>query len=174
MLDRQAEFSSPQGPDYGRSRFYYSPNYFRTNLIIAAGLTLLVCFLTYLALAVLMVYRVNLYTALTGIIFFAFVSARSILAYLRRETVLAVLPSGLIDNRLGAEPILWPDIKQIFLKRSENEFHLAIYLWPRDRSGQLSLQASSGADYMIDLTPLDGDLEKILQSVSRYKQVTID
>ena len=103
------------------ARFRYHRESFRRILAIAIGLTLVFCGVVWLLLGIYGVRHMNWITAGTGVIFFAFISARMLAQYLRDETVLAVQPVGLYDARISSETIPWENIKELVLIRREQE-----------------------------------------------------
>ena len=151
-----------------KTQFRYSQTSFRKSVMAALGLTAIVTFLVWLFARLFGVWYYNGVTLFAGLIFFGFCSAAMVVRYLRRDVVLAVRPDGLYDARYSSEPVPWEAIKDIRLGRVENEFQLAVCLWPREYK--------AGADeqgFVIDLAPLDAGLEQVLDVVSGHKPVTV-
>ncbi|MCB1439257.1 MAG: hypothetical protein H6888_14400 [Nitratireductor sp.] len=148
------------------ARYRYSKDRFRRNLLIAAGLTALVCSMVWLLLGIAGSPRMNLYTSITGLVFFAFISARTVTQYLRGEVVLAATPSGFLDIRIRPETIPWDEIKELVVRRRENEILLDVVLWPRSGSAE-----EAGPRHAIGLNELDAPAKRIVDAVGRYKQI---
>lgn len=151
----------------GMNQFRYSKAGFRYNLIVATALTILVCGLVWLLLGIYGSNHMNLLTALTGVIFFAFISARMLARYWRNEVILAVRPTGLYDARIAAETIPWEEIKELVLKRREQEYQLEIILWPRRPGGRMR-------DHDIDLSVLEGGSQLVLEAISHYMPIRME
>jgi len=150
------------------ARFRYSRQGFQRNLAIALGLTGLVCGLVWLLLGINGSPRMTLYTVITGLVFFAFISARTLAQYFRDEVVLAVQPTGLYDGRISSQTIPWEAIKELVLTRAEQEYALSIVLWPQ--------HAITGGKtrHEIELTPLEGGAEPVLNAISQYRQIRLE
>jgi hypothetical protein len=134
---------------------------------VAIGLTILVCGLVWLLLGIYGSNHMNLLTALTGAIFFAFISARMLARYWRNEVILAVRPTGLYDARIATDTIPWEEIKELVLKRREQEYQLAIILWPHKPGGKVR-------DHDIDLSALEGGSQSILEAISQYMPIRME
>lgn len=167
----------PVGPNAGpivgeelqtghEARFRYHRESFRRSLIIAIGLTALVCGLVWLLLGIYGSRYMNLVTAIAGLVFFAFISARMIANYMRDEIVLAVQPTGLLDIRLSADPIPWEAIKELVLIRREQEFALRIVLWP--------VRGRDAREHEIDLSVLEGGARPVLDAIGAYMPVRLE
>ena len=147
-----------------QTRFHYAQSSFRTDILSAAGLTLIVSCLSYLFLRLGAVSNASWWTAATALVFFAFCSAAMIVRYLRGAVVLAVRPDGLYDARHSRQAWLWSDILELELRRTENEFQLVVTTW--GRAGKMRQKS-------LDLAPLDADVNTILQAISTYKPVEV-
>ena len=159
----------------GRAAQYrYSKDRFRINLAIAIGLTAMICALIWLLLGIYGSRYMNTWTIIAGLVFFAFISARMIAQYFRDEVVLAIQPTGLYDGRLNQEIIEWEKIKELVLSRREQEFTLAVYLWPKTADKSVDEDHNQEAHYMIDLAPLDAAPEKILETINQYKPIRLE
>ena len=121
--------------------------------------------------------RSNLaWSAVTGLVFFAFISFRMLRRYLSDETVLAVWPTGLYHAKWSPEPVPWDAIKEIALSQREFQFSLSVWLWPDRQAGTTGRlhDAGSAPTFTIELEPLDGDPAEIVRLVNQYKPVRID
>lgn len=152
--------------DPGTNQFRYHRESFQRTLAIAIGLTLAVCGLVWLLLGIYGVRQMNLLTLLTGLIFFAFVSARMLARYFRNEVILAVQPTGLFDARIGDDVLPWDAIRELVLLRREQEYSLQIVLW-----------GSKGAKpqtHEVNLTALEGGAQPVLEAISAYRPVRVE
>ena len=148
-------------------QFRYSKAGFRYNLIVAVALTALVCGLVWLLLGIYGSNHMNLLTALTGAVFFAFISARMLAQYWRNEVVLAVQPTGLYDGRISSETFAWDTIKELVLLRREQEYQLSVILWPEKPGGK-------PVTHEINLSVLEGGSQPILEAISQYRQIRLE
>lgn len=149
-----------------RTQFRYSRISFEKSVLAALGLTAIVSFLVWLFAQLFGARYYNSITAVSALIFFGFCSAAMIWRYVRNDVVLAVRPDGLFDARYSTEAVPWDEIKDIRLSRVENEFQLFVSLWPANQQAQ-------GREFLIDLAPLDGQLEQVLEGLSAHKTVSI-
>lgn len=90
--------------------------------------------------------------------------------FLRQEVVLAIRPDGLFDARFSSQAVPWDDIKDIRLGRAENDFELGVYLWP----DKMKPNGKGGAQFSIDLAPLDASVDVVLEAVSAHKQISME
>lgn len=155
-----------------RSQFRYARESFRRSVTTAVGLTMIVSFLIWLFLRLFGMTHAGFITAIAGAVFFSFCSIVMIWRYAANQVVLAVRPDGLLDRRHISEPIPWSNIKELRLLRSEDDFRVAISLWPDVRSG--AVPSDRTTDYVLDLSPLDADAGHIVESLQRYKPVALD
>lgn len=160
------------------TRYRYSRAGFRRNLAIALMLTAMICAMVWLLLGIFGSQHMNLLTALTGLLFFAFLSARTLARFIRNDIVLAVQPAGIYDPRISPEPIAWERIKELVLSRRENEFLLRAHLWP-DRpapggNGSAWHPPEGGREIAFDLADLDAEIGTILAAIGRYRHVRIE
>ncbi|MCP4183097.1 MAG: hypothetical protein GY761_07235 [Hyphomicrobiales bacterium] len=144
------------------NRFRYSRTKFWLAMIVALSLTAMVTGLTWMVFTRLGNPNTDLITAIAGLIFLAFFSLRMALQYFRDEVVLAVLPTGINDTRWGRGLVEWELIKEILLRQRESEFELIVHLWPN---------AGTGQALAIDLDALEGDVETITASITRYMPI---
>lgn len=151
----------------GASQFRYSRDGFRLNMIIALGLTALTCGLVWLLLGIYGSSHMNFYTALAGLAFFAFISARMLAQYFKNDIVLAVQPTGLYDSRISSQTIPWGNIKELLLLRREQSFSLKITLWPVDGK-------ASAKSHEIELSVLEGGSEQILEAINAYMPIRLE
>ena len=149
------------------AQFRYSREGFRLNLIIAIGLTLLVCSLVWLLLGIYGSNHMNLFTAFAGLAFFAFISARMLAQYFRNDVVLAVQPTGLYDSRISSETIPWSNIKELLLLRREQVYSLQVTLWP-------STEGAEARSHEIELSVLEGGSQRILEAINAYKPIRME
>lgn len=151
-----------------KSQFKYSKSGFRNNLIIALGLTALFCALVWMILGIYGSNYMNIFTALTGLMFFAFISARTIILYFKDEIVMAVQPNGVYDRRIGDELISWDEIKELVLIRKEQDYALKIVLWPTNNN------ADTQKTYLSNLSTLQGGSEPVLNAISQFKNIRME
>ncbi|MEE9314985.1 MAG: hypothetical protein V3V02_10070 [Rhizobiaceae bacterium] len=111
----------------------------------------------------------DIITLISGGLFFSFCSLAMIWRYLRKEVVVAVRPDGLFDARYSSQAVPWDEIKDVRLTRAENDFELGVYLWPDKVS-----VSKDGPEFLMDLAPLDGGVEQVLEALSAYKQITME
>ena len=150
----------------GTNQFRYHRESFQRTLAIAIGLTLAVCGLVWLLLGIYGVRQMNLLTLLTGLIFFAFISARMLARYFRNEVILAVQPTGLFDARIGDDVLPWDSIRELVLVRREQDYSLRIVLW-----------GSKGAKpqtHEVNLTALEGGAQPVLEAINAYRPVRVE
>jgi len=148
-------------------QFRYSRSGFRYNLTVALALTALFCGFVWLIIGVYGTIWHNAITAVTGLVFFAFISARMLGQYWRDEVVLAVQPTGLYDGRISSEAIAWDRIKELVLLRREQEYQLSIVLWPQKPGGKV-------VTHEINLTALEGGSQQILEAIDQYKSIRLE
>ncbi|MEZ5871553.1 MAG: hypothetical protein R3D32_06835 [Nitratireductor sp.] len=159
------------------AQYRYSDARLRQTLVVAAGLTFMVCFLTWMLLTASGEPRTLLWTLATGFVFFAFMSLATLIRWLRRETVLAILPTGLFDARWQPDPVTWERIREVVLRRMENEIRIDVYLWRGQEPGKVTELHAGGElipDHSIDATALEGDAGEIAQLISRYAVVRVE
>ena len=154
-------------------QYRYSSQAFSRSVITALGLTLIVTFLIWLFARLFGLRHANEITIISGLIFFGFCSATMVWRYLRREVVLALRPDGLFDARYSSQVVPWDDIKDVRLGRAENEFSIGVYLWPKTRVPVPSM-ADGQPTFTIDLSSLDAPVERILQQLAGYKQISLE
>ena len=147
------------------NRFRYSRTKFWLAMIVALSLTAMVTGLTWMIFTRLGNPNADLITAIAGLIFLAFFSLKMGLQYFRDEVVLAVLPTGISDARWGRGLIEWELIKEINLRQRESEFELIVHLWPN---------TGMGPALAIDLEALEGDVDAITSSITRYMPIHSD
>jgi len=158
------------------SQYRYSQSSFQVSIVTALGLTAIVCFLVWLFSRLAGSQNALLITFVSGSVFFSFCSAAMIWRYMRREVIVAARPDGLFDARFSSQAVPWDAIKDLRLQRVENAFSLAVHLWPDAWAGLTRLKRSghSSAVFMMDLEPLDADVETVLQSIAAYKPIAIE
>ncbi len=149
-----------------RTQFRYASDNFYRSIATAVGLTAIISFLVWLFSRLLGLANADLITAVSAAVFFAFCSAGMIYRYMRNEPVLAIRPDGLLDRRHRLEAVPWEEIKELRLRRAENDFGIAVYLWPRKQKSK-----SGNPAFVVDLQPLDADPGAVLLAMSRYRIV---
>jgi hypothetical protein len=153
------------------THFRYSVPKFRQTVVIAAALTALVSALAWMLLVAFSSRHPWLWTAFVAMIFFGFVSAPSIIRFLRNETVLAILPTGLYHARTSGDPISWESIREIVLRQAENEFQLDVYLWKPQGNPQ---RGPAEPEITIELAPLDAPPAAIVEAIGRHARVRLE
>ncbi len=148
-------------------QYRYSQNSFRNSVVTSIGLTLIVSFLVWLFARLLGVAHPNWITGISACVFFSFCSAMMIWRYLRQEVVFAIRPDGLFYARHSSQAVPWDNIKQLRLGRAENDFLIEVSLWPA-RQGETSKRNT----FMVDLSPLDASVERVIEALSAYKPIT--
>ncbi len=149
-------------------QFRYSRPKFRTTLVVAAGLTVMVAGLAWMMLIAFGSSHPRLWTGFAALVFFGFVSAGMLARYLRDQPVLAIYPTGLFYARHSGEPVAWETIREIVLRQREVEYELDVYLW---KSQQMAARQSDRPDFTIDLAPLDGEPSEILDAISGHARL---
>ena len=147
-------------------QFRYHRESFQRTLAIAIGLTIAVCGLVWLLLGIYGVRQMNLLTVLTGLIFFAFVSARMLAQYFRNEVILAVQPTGLFDARIGNDVLPWEEIRELVLVRREQDYSLKIVLW--------GAKGAKPQTHEVSLTALEGGAQPVLEAINAYRPVRME
>ena len=159
------------------ARYRYSDARLQQTLIVAVGLTMMVCFLTWMFLAAAGQPQTLFWTGATGLVFFAFMSLATLIRWLRREIILAILPTGLFDARWQADPVNWERIREVVMRRKENDITLDIYLWRGQEPGkvtELHPGRDHGPDFTIDTSALEGDASEMAQTISRHAVVRVE
>jgi len=144
------------------TRFRYSRTKFWRALIVSTGLTAMVSGLTWIIFSRSGNPNAGEYTAIAGLVFLVFFSARMALLYFRDEVVLAIMLSGIDDARWEDGLVPWERIKAITLRQRESEFKLTVHLWPK-RGVPRSLS--------IDLDVLEGDVNTVLDAITAHMPV---
>ena len=149
-------------------QYRYSRPRFRQTIVTAAGLTVMVSGFAWLILSGTGVRQANWWTAATALVFFGFVSAGMLWRYLRDETVLAVLPTGLLDIRVAPEPVSWERIREVVIRQSETDFELDVHLWKRQ--GQDGA-AGHEPDFTVELASLDASPSEVVEAIGRHTMI---
>jgi hypothetical protein len=144
---------------------------FTVTLGVAGGLTAMVSGLTWLLLTVFASRHSVLYSAVTGLVFFAFVSARAIVSFVRDEPVVSVHPTGIHDARAGQQPFAWDAIRELRLRQVEGEYELDIYLWHGQRE---AARIGTRPDHTIETASLEGGAEELLRAIAPYRNVILE
>lgn len=164
----EAEFSSEAQPH----RFRYSKTKFQINLAISIALTAMICVLTWMVLGIWGSVNRDLITIVTGLVFFVFISAKSIRRFFQNEVILAIQPTGLVDKRWSEDLVTWDSIKEITLGQREEEVLLQIWLWPHGTSKVVSVKKETPPpDFNIDLDVLEGDANSIVNLIANYHSI---
>ena len=146
----------------------YSIPKFRETILIAVGLTAMVAGLSWMMLLAFGNPHARLWTALTALVFFGFISAPALLKYVRNETVLAILPTGLAYARYTDEPLPWESIRDVVVRQTENDYQLDVYLWKRQGA------AATAPDLTIELAPLDAGPAAIVEALGKHVRVRFE
>ena len=149
-------------------QFRYSQSSFNSSVLAALGLTAIVSFLIWLFAQLFALQHYNIITLVSALIFFGFCSAAMIWRYMHKSIVVAVRPDGLFDARWKRQAVPWDEIKDLRLHRRENEFQLAVHLWPRDKRDD-----DERMDFLIDLSPLDAPIDRVLEAFQPYKEINL-
>lgn len=150
--------------------FRYSRPRFRTSVLIAAVMTAAVCAGVWMLATVFGVRHAAYYAAIAATIFFAFISATMLVRYLRGEVVLAARPTGLYDGRWRSEAVPWDSIREVVVRRKEDEIELDVYLWQR-QAADGSVRAQARPDHTVELAPLEGDAARVVEAIARHVRV---
>ncbi len=148
------------------NQYRYSKKSFRTSVTTAVGLTLIISFLIWLFSRLMSFSHPYWITFVAGGIFFSFCSAAMIYRYMREEIIVAVRPDGFFDARHSSQAVPWEQIKEVRLERQENEFQLLLQLWPMGEAPPKLIS--------VDLAPLDGGVENILQAIAPHARISVD
>ena len=164
----ETEFSGKAEPH----RFRYSKTKFQINLAISVALTVMICVLTWMVLGIWGSVNRDLYTYVTGLVFFVFISAKSIRRFFQNETILAIQPTGLLDKRWSEDLVTWDSIKEITLGHREEDVLLQVWLWPHGSSKVVSVHKDTPPpDFKIDLDVLEGDANSIVNLIAKYHAI---
>lgn len=164
----ETEYSGEGTPHH----FRYSKTKFQINLAISVGLTTMICVLTWMVLGIWGSVNRDFITFITGLVFFVFISAKSIRRFFQNEIILAIQPTGLLDKRWSDELVTWDSIKEITLGQREEEVLLQVWLWPHGTSKVVSVKKEIlPEDFNIDLDVLDGDPNVIVNLIAQYHAI---
>lgn len=147
------------------SQYRYSKPAFHVTLAVAFGLTAMATGLAWMMLTAAGSPNANIWAAVVALLFFAFVSAQAIARFLRDEVVVAILPTGLMDARHGPDTVAWEDIREIVLRRAEDEFALDVHLWKRQGL------AGAAPDFTVELASLDAAPGEIVAAIGRHARI---
>jgi hypothetical protein len=150
--------------------FRYSRSRFRHALTVALALTVTVSALAHMLLIAFGNDQLMFWTAATALIFFAFLSAGMLTRYVRDAVVVAVYPTGLYDARHANEIIAWEAIREIVLRRREDEYEIDVYLWRHQRRKP----GDAAPDFTMELAWLDVGAAELAREIERYKPVQTD
>ncbi len=148
-------------------QFRYSRSRFLTMMMASLALTAAISFTVFVLLSTFGVRHYKAITWATGLIFFAFLSARMIYRFLRNEVVLSIHQGGISDRRIAGEVMAWDDIRSITMELVEQEVHLRVQMWPTT----VAAKNGNAASFFIDLSLLDADTAAIISSIERYHPV---
>ncbi len=137
----------------------YSRAKFKTTLLVAIMLTVMITGVTWMILTRLGNPYANLITALTALIFFGFCTVGMLWRYYNNEVVFAVRRTGLFDKRWPHEAVNWEDIKEVVLVQREADFSLEVRLWPQ------TSKTAAEALLQIDLSPFDTSVQAIIDAI---------
>ena len=147
------------------SQYRYSRPKFHVTLAVALGLTGMVTWLAWMMLTAFGSQHARLWSGLTALVFFGFLSARALLRFMRDEVVVAVYPTGLLDARYRRDIVPWESIREIVLRQSEQEFELDVYLWKPQAA------ASRVPDFTMELAPLDAGPGELVAAIGRHARI---
>lgn len=165
---KEQEFSGEKAPH----QFRYSKIKFQINLAISIVLTAMICGLVWMILGIWGALNRDSITIVTGLVFFIFISAKSIRRFFQNEIILAVQPTGLLDKRWSSEVVTWDAIKEITFGQREEELLLSVWLWPYGTSKIVSVgNEIHSPDFTIDLNALEGDPKQITNLIAQYHAV---
>jgi ABC-type nickel/cobalt efflux system permease component RcnA len=153
------------------SGYRYSRPKVRTALVVAAGLTAVVSGTAWMLMLAFHVRHADLYASASAAVFFAFVSATMLWRYLRNEVVLAVQPTGLYDSRWRSDAVAWEAVREVVVRRKEDEVELDVYLWQPQMSGG---RREVRPDHTIELAPLEGSAASIVGAIAEHVTVRQD
>lgn len=157
------------------TRLRYSRPKFRVTLAVAAAMTLMVSGTVWMLLNAFRMPHADFYAGLSALVFFAFCSAAMLLRYLTGSVVLAVQPTGLFDARWRAQTIPWEEIREIVVRRIENEIELDVYLWrPQAKTPTRTDAPRHQPDHTIELAPLEGGARDVIDAIARHAAVRLD
>jgi len=156
------------------NRWRYARGKSRTALVIAGAMTAMVSVTVWMLANAFQVRHADWWTLVSALVFFGFVSAAMVVRYLRGETVLAVLPTGLYDARWRADPVGWEAIREVVLRRRENEVELDIYLWKPQAGATAGIRPERTPDHTIELAPLDGAPGEIVRAIAAHAPLRTD
>ncbi|MGI9401327.1 MAG: hypothetical protein ACR2O0_08745 [Rhizobiaceae bacterium] len=95
-------------------------------------------------------------------------SAPMLVRYFRREVIVAVRPTGLFDARYSLETIAWEQIRDITLRRTEDDYMLDVYFW---HSQEKSERLGNRPEFTMDLSPLEAEPERIIRAIAQFKDI---
>lgn len=164
----ETEFSG----ESARHHFRYSKTKFQINLAISIALTAMICALTWMVLGIWGSVNRDIFTFVTGLVFFVFISAKSIRRFFQNEIILAIQPTGLLDKRWSTDLVTWESIKEITMGQREEEVLLLVWLWPHGTSKIVSVKSDNPPpDFNINLDVLDGDSNAIVNLIAQYHSI---
>lgn len=157
------------------TRWHYSRPKFQITVAVAAAMTGMVAATVWMLLSAFGVARANFYAGLSALVFFAFCSAAMLLRYMSGGVVLAVQPTGLFDARWRSQAVAWEDIREVVIRRIEDEIELDVYLWrPQARYATPDGGRGRRPDHVIELASLDGGARDVIDAIERHAAVRMD
>ncbi len=150
------------------AQFRYSTTKFRTALIVATAITLMVAGLTWMMTGALDQASRMFWTAAAALVFFAMLSASMLIRFFRQEVIVAVRPTGLFDARYSPETIPWEQIRDITLRRTEDEYMLDVYFW---YAQEIAERKGNQPEFTMDLSTLDAEPERIIRAIAQFKDI---
>ena len=149
-------------------QFRYAPAAFRDTVLAALLLTGVVVFFAWLVSGLIGVRNPGQIATVSGLVFFVFCSAATLWRFLRRSVVFAIRQDGLYDARLGTQAVPWNEIKEVVIRRAENDFHLSVTLWP-------DVAARRGRSVLdVDLSSLDGSVDGVVEALTAHTRLRGD
>lgn len=150
------------------AQYRYSAAKFRTALAVASAITVMVAGLTWMMTGAIDQSSRIVWTGAAAMVFFAMLSASMVLQYFRREVIVAVRPTGLFDARYSPETIAWEKIRDITLRRTEDEFMLDVYFW---YSQERAARMGNRPEFTMDLSPLEAEPERVVRAIAQFKDI---
>lgn len=150
------------------AQYRYSTTKFRTALVVAAAITIMVAGLTWMMTGTLNQSGRIFWTSVAALVFFAMLSASMLVQYFRQEVIVAVRPTGLFDARYSSETIAWEKIRDITLRRTEDEFMLDVYFWYSQEKAE---RMGNQPEFTMDLGPLEAEPERIVRAIAQFKDI---
>lgn len=148
------------------AHYQYSKAKIRISIVVAAALSALVSGLAWMILTRLGYLQAGWLALGVAMIFFAFISAPTLLRFLRNESVLVIVPTGILDKRLHTGMLSWDQVRQIFIVQSEDEWSLETILWKAPNQLTPKVLRSN-------LSELQAEPQDIIKDLQRFTHVSM-